>query len=79
LDESSLNSNENLKEKEKLVYICSCATKCVKNGGSVGGNDNITRSFSYGGILSCFDMFCMITKMKKTMMEIRNVFCGFVN
>jgi integrator complex subunit 9 len=35
LDESSLNSNENLKEKEKLVYVCSCATECVKNGGSV--------------------------------------------
>ncbi|KAK2440076.1 integrator complex subunit [Trifolium repens] len=35
LDGSSLNSDENLEEKEKLVFICSCAIECVKDGGSV--------------------------------------------
>ncbi|KAF7836168.1 integrator complex subunit 9 [Senna tora] len=33
--ESLLKSSENLEEKEKLVFICSCAIDCVKDGGSV--------------------------------------------
>lgn len=35
LDEFNLNSDENSEEKEKLVFICSCAIECVKIGGSV--------------------------------------------
>ncbi|GAU41403.1 hypothetical protein TSUD_244870 [Trifolium subterraneum] len=35
LDGSSLNSDENLEEKEKLVFICSCAIECVKDDSSV--------------------------------------------
>lgn len=35
LAESLLNSRENLEEKEKVVFICSCAIECVKGGGSV--------------------------------------------
>ncbi|XP_004512875.1 uncharacterized protein [Cicer arietinum] len=35
LDRSNLNSDENLEEKEKLVFICSCAVESVKDGGSV--------------------------------------------
>ncbi|KAK7273538.1 hypothetical protein RIF29_14593 [Crotalaria pallida] len=31
----NLNSDENLEEKEKLVFISSCAIECVKGGGSV--------------------------------------------
>jgi integrator complex subunit 9 len=34
-DGFSLDSNVNLEEKEKLVFICSCAIECVKDGGSV--------------------------------------------
>ncbi|KAI4323529.1 hypothetical protein L6164_023126 [Bauhinia variegata] len=30
-----LNPDENLEEKEKLVFICSCAIECVREGGSV--------------------------------------------
>lgn len=33
--ECFLNSDENLEEKEKLVFISSCAIECVKGGGSV--------------------------------------------
>ncbi|KAK4253805.1 hypothetical protein QN277_010432 [Acacia crassicarpa] len=33
--ECFLNSDENLEEKEKLVFISSCAIECVKSGGSV--------------------------------------------
>ncbi|KAK7359329.1 hypothetical protein VNO77_01284 [Canavalia gladiata] len=31
----NLNSDENLEEKEKLIFISSCALECVKEGGSV--------------------------------------------
>ncbi|XP_039687390.1 integrator complex subunit 9 isoform X2 [Medicago truncatula] len=34
-DGFSLDSDVNLDEKEKLVFICSCAIECVKDGGSV--------------------------------------------
>ncbi|KAI5410783.1 hypothetical protein KIW84_056065 [Lathyrus oleraceus] len=34
-DGFNLNSDEDLEEKEKLVFICSCAIECVKDGGSV--------------------------------------------
>ncbi|OIW22059.1 hypothetical protein TanjilG_32651 [Lupinus angustifolius] len=34
-DEFNLNSDENLEEKEKLIFISSCAIECVKGGGSV--------------------------------------------
>lgn len=31
----NLNSDENLEEKEKVVFICSQAIECIKDGGSV--------------------------------------------
>ncbi|CAL5201485.1 unnamed protein product [Lathyrus oleraceus] len=34
-DGFNLNTDEDLEEKEKLVFICSCAIECVKDGGSV--------------------------------------------
>lgn len=34
-DGFSLDSDVNLDEKEKLIFICSCAIECVKDGGSV--------------------------------------------
>ncbi|KAE9584806.1 putative KH-domain/beta-lactamase-domain protein, archaea [Lupinus albus] len=34
-DEFNLHSDENLEEKEKLIFISSCAIECVKGGGSV--------------------------------------------
>ena len=33
--EFSLNSDENSEEKEKMVFISSCAIECIKGGGSV--------------------------------------------
>ncbi|CAL0326246.1 unnamed protein product [Lupinus luteus] len=34
-DEFNLNSDENLEEREKLIFISSCAIECVNGGGSV--------------------------------------------
>lgn len=91
LDGSNLNSDEILEEKEKLVFICSCAIECVKDGGSVLipisrlGTilqllEEITSSLEVSAmkvsLLVLIDSVVMITKITKTMMEIWSIYYG---
>ena len=66
-DGFNLNTDEDLEEKEKLVFICSCAIECVKDGGSV-----LIPINRFGTILQLLEE--MTTLLEASAMEVPFIF-----